>query len=325
MRNGAGLRFASTTPISTSLAASTPSDTLSSSTAPPPEVSTSSLDDATDFSSGFLQDIPEHIGYLKSLGLDYGRGPTACMEWLLEHVHVYAGTPWWVSIALSAVVVRAVLFKPYIDAADNASRLQVVKPLTDPLTRKMRDAKGDTAKVLEIRREIQIINRRAGIKIWKTFVPMSQAFAGYGMFVLLRAMAKVPVPGLESGGILWFYNLTVPDPYFIIPVATAFLLHRLIKVSYITSKMVPLASSDSKTYYSIERWRNRGTDFVASSSENALRRLSSNVTRLHRIHACRSSIILLRVQYVVRRSSFIVQMARLPDILEHVPLACKPA
>jgi YidC/Oxa1 family membrane protein insertase len=167
---------------------------------------------------------------LKSLGLDYGWGPTACIEWLLEHVHIFAGTPWWVSISLTAIIIRAILFKPYIDAADNAARMQAVQPITQPLTKQMTAVRGDTTAVLQIRSEIQAIHRRAGIKMWKSLVPMTQMVAGYGTFVLLRAMGKLPVPGLETGGALWFHNLTIPDPFFIMPAATAFVLHLVLKV-----------------------------------------------------------------------------------------------
>jgi YidC/Oxa1 family membrane protein insertase len=176
--------------------------------------------------------MPETIGYLKNLGLDYGWGPTAVMEWALEHVHVYAGSPWWVSIILATFLVRVVLFKAYMMASDNAARMAVVRPMTVPLTKEMATAQSakDYEKVYEIRREIQTMNKRAGVKIWKSFVPMVQVFTGYGMWVCLRGMSKLPVPGLETGGTLWFYNLTIPDPYFILPAVTSLVLHWVLRV-----------------------------------------------------------------------------------------------
>jgi YidC/Oxa1 family membrane protein insertase len=204
---------------------------------PPAEIVPSSLDTATDLMPESLYDIPVHIGYLKSLGLDYGWGPTSCMEWLIEHIHVYAGTPWWATIAIAAVAIRAVLFKAFVSAADNAARMQAVKPITDPLTKKMMAARGDQIAVLQLRAEIQTINRRAGVKIWRSLVPMVQIFTGYGTFVLLRAMAHLPVPGMENGGALWFHNLTVADPYFILPVSTALALHWVLRVSCISAQI----------------------------------------------------------------------------------------
>ncbi|KUJ17505.1 uncharacterized protein LY89DRAFT_549218, partial [Mollisia scopiformis] len=236
LQNGAGIRFASTSPVSTSPAPASsipsPTEAVSSSAQSAPVTEyTSSLDSATDFGSESLYNIPESIGYLKALGLDYGNGPTAMMEWTLEHIHVYAGTPWWVSITLTAILVRAVLFKPYIAAAENGARMATIAPLTGPVTAKMQaaSAMGDVDQAMQLRGELQRLHKRAGVKVWKSLVPMLQVFAGYGTFVILRAMSRVPVPGLETGGFLWVQNLTVPDPFWILPVATAGVLHWVLR------------------------------------------------------------------------------------------------
>ena len=154
------------------------------------------------------------------------------MEWLLEHIHIYSGGPWWISIGLTALVVRAVLFKPYVNAAENASRMQAIQPVTKPITAKMTEAmkNRDNETAMQLRQELSMINKRAGIKVWKSFVPAIQMFAGYGTFVLLRGMSRLPVPGLETGGALWFHNLTIPDPYFLLPIATAGVLHWVLRV-----------------------------------------------------------------------------------------------
>lgn len=159
------------------------------------------------------------------------------MEWALEHVHIYAGTPWWISIILTTALVRVVLFKAYMMASDNGAKMAVVRPLTEPLTKEMSKAQqaGNSEKVWEIRREIQTINKRAGVKIWKSLVPMVQVFTGYGIWKCLRGMSNLPVPGLESGGILWFHNLTVADPYFVLPALTSLVLHWVLRVRFVAS------------------------------------------------------------------------------------------
>lgn len=235
------MRFASTTPtappatpatpIANAPTGSTPAEAASSSAASTPSEYVASLDSATDFATDSLYNMPEHIGYLKSLGLDYGYGPTSMMEWVLEHVHIFTGTPWWISIALTAVLVRIVLFKPYIDAAENATKMAKIMPIIKPITTQMTEAQraGDMDRMLQLRSELSLIKQRAGVKMWKSFVPMLNAVTGIGTFILLRAMSKLPVPGLETGGILWFYNLALPDPYFILPIATAGILHWMLR------------------------------------------------------------------------------------------------
>ena len=171
------------------------------------------------------------------MGLEFGWGPTAAMEWLLEHIHVLAGTPWWASIGLTAIAVRLILLKPYMDAADVGARMASIKHITAPITQQMQEASrvGNTAETFAKRAELQLIHKRAGIKLWKSFVPMLQVFVGFGTFRLLRAMSNLPVPGLETGGIAWFQDLTVHDPYLILPLATAGILHYVLRVGY-TSK-----------------------------------------------------------------------------------------
>ncbi|KAH8591418.1 60Kd inner membrane protein-domain-containing protein [Bisporella sp. PMI_857] len=172
--------------------------------------------------------ITKKIGFLKELGLDYGNGPTAVMEWVLEHIHVYAGTPWWISIGLTALAVRVALFKPYMDASDVSARMSSVKDITTPIQKQM-TVRGNPDAALKARLELQMIYKRAGIRPWKVFVPMLQVFTGYGMWNLLRGMSSLPVPGLEDGGALWFYNLTIPDPLFLLPAATSGLLYYTLK------------------------------------------------------------------------------------------------
>ncbi|EON69347.1 hypothetical protein W97_08607 [Coniosporium apollinis CBS 100218] len=189
--------------------------------------------------------ITEQIGYLKSLGLDFGWGTTAMMEWILEHVHVYTSLPWWGSIALTAFLIRAAMFRPYMTVSDAAARRGAMKEITDPLTAEMkrRSNAGDGQGALQVQRELSQVYKAAGIRPWAMMVgPLLQMFVGFGMFRLLRNMASLPVPGLESGGLLWIKDLTISDPYFVLPVACGgmfFLLGKLGGESGSVSSLTP--------------------------------------------------------------------------------------
>jgi YidC/Oxa1 family membrane protein insertase len=192
-----------------------------------------SLDDVINLSKSNLAELPERIGYLKDLGLDYGWGPTAFAEWLLEHVHIYTGTPWWASIVITAVLVRVALTKPMLKASSNAAKMGVIKPMTEPITQRMNQCRkqADQTGMLEARQELMRVYKRAGINPLSSFVPLIQVPIGYGIFRLLRGMANLPVPGLESGGFLWFQDLSASDPFFILPIATAGMFHLVARVS----------------------------------------------------------------------------------------------
>ena len=175
---------------------------------------------------------PETIGYLKDLGLDFGWGPTALVEYLLEHIHVYTATPWWASIALTALVIRLALLKPYVDAADVSARAATIAEVQKPIKARLDAAKAarDQTKVMQATEELLALHRQAGIRIWKSAVPMLQLPIGFGIFRLLRRMAELPVPGLEDGGFLWLKDLTMSDPYYILPALTGLGIYYTVKV-----------------------------------------------------------------------------------------------
>ena len=113
-----------------------------------------------------------------------------------------------------------------------SAKMSALKPVTEPIMARLRECQKtkDTAGVLKARTDVSAVYKRAEIKLWKPFVPLLQIFPSYGTFRLMRGMADVPVPGLETGGLLWFKDLTLPDPYLVIPLATGYVLYRTIKV-----------------------------------------------------------------------------------------------
>lgn len=40
-------------------------------------------------------------------------------------------------------------------------------------------------------------------------------------FMGLRGMANVPVDSMRTGGLFWFTDLTLPDPYYLLPILTS--------------------------------------------------------------------------------------------------------
>lgn len=182
--------------------------------------------------SSDLLPLEEHIGYLKALGLDYGWGPTACIEYLLEHIHVWTHTPWWASIILSAFFVRLTLFKLNINAADQAGRMAAAQPKLKPLQEKVAAAKAsrDTQTMMLVGSQIRAIMKAEGVSYAKLLGPFVQIPLGYGTFRLLQGMSALPVPGLDDGGLLWIQDLTVSDPLFSLPVVTSVVMYLTFKV-----------------------------------------------------------------------------------------------
>jgi YidC/Oxa1 family membrane protein insertase len=221
-------RFASTTP-STPLPTTPPAP--SSPNPPPAELDLDFLDPAR------LSAVPEEIGFLRNLGFDYGWGPTSVMQWALEHIHVYSGGPWWLSIAAMCVAVRLSVWRLSVKAMEQQAKGQELRK--DPEYNRLLEIqksvlKGgniDQATMISVRQEMAQRHRAAGYQMWRTLLPLIQLPFAFGAFRLLRGMADLPVPSLVQGGLFWFQDLSVPDPFFLLPIGAAGLMFMAMQAS----------------------------------------------------------------------------------------------
>ncbi|KIV92319.1 hypothetical protein PV10_06771 [Exophiala mesophila] len=168
-----------------------------------------------------LASIPEGIGYLKDVcGLDFGWGPTATMEWFFEHIHIWGGLSWGMSIVGLAVLFRVVLLPLSLRSVEASAKMQQLKPILDPLRKEMQAAaeQNDKVKVLKIRQDMQAAMKQANFSFSSIFLPMAfQIPFSYGAFRLLREAGHLPVPGFESDSLLWLSNLSTSDPTYALP------------------------------------------------------------------------------------------------------------
>ena len=129
--------------------------------------------------------------------------------------------------------IRLALLKPYLNAADISARMAEVAPLKTGLQERANAAKaaGDSIKATQLYQEIRNLDQQADINKLKAAVPLLQLPIGFGIFRLLRGMANLPVPGLEDAGFLWLKDLTISDPYYILPAVTGLGIYHTVKVS----------------------------------------------------------------------------------------------
>lgn len=169
-----------------------------------------------------ISEIPEQIGYLKALGLDFGWGPSSVVQWLLEHVYIYTGLPWWATIAATTVLLRIALLKPSLKAQQTSAKMQELQtmPEYNALKNKMQASlsSGDQISMNESRLALSTLHKQHNVSPLASLWGFAQIPFGYGTFIVLNNMAKIPVPSLETGGILWFTDLSVADPFYILPI-----------------------------------------------------------------------------------------------------------
>lgn len=177
--------------------------------------------------------IPEGIGYLHEIGLNFGYGPTSMLQWTLEHLHIYTGLPWWSSIMATALVVRLCMVPLFLMSSDQMARqnalVTVTKPITDRITAAQRTQ--DTQAMQIAYAEMLAVRKRAGLSFKRQMTPVIlTAVFGFCGFRLLRAMSTLPVPGFHDGGFLWLKDLTLTDPYLILPIAMGLSVHLLTRL-----------------------------------------------------------------------------------------------
>jgi YidC/Oxa1 family membrane protein insertase len=227
------LRPASTSSNSGVVAVAEPTSTPVESSVPAPVNQASDL--ATELNLFDIPEVPEQIGFLKELGLDYGWGPTATVEWILEHIYIYSGLPWWATIIATTAFLRMAMFSLSKNAIETGTRMRFMNPYIQPIKAKLEAARAskDRTAMLEAQQEMSQLYTRSSIKPQSLFYPMIQIPFAYGSFRLVRGMSTLPVPGMEAGGILWFSDLSLADPYFLLPAMTSGVMYLTFKVSMI--------------------------------------------------------------------------------------------
>lgn len=220
------VRYASTGPDAAAPAAAAPAAADAAASAPATAPVDAVAATPVELTGSDLLNLPEQIGFLKTLGLDYGWGVTSTMQWLTEHVYVYSGLPWWATLTAVAAIVRIAIFKPSLGASQESQKMQDLNknPRYAALMAKVKEASFDSTKqqdLMKYRQEVALMTKAAGINYFKVFIPFVQVPIGFGMFRLIRGMAALPVESMETGGTLWFQDLTVADPYFALPIASA--------------------------------------------------------------------------------------------------------
>lgn len=173
------------------------------------------------------------------------------IEWTLEHIHIYTGLPWWGAIALSAVLFRVVTLPLYLKSSDQTARQAALVSVTKPLTDKMSAAQkaGNTQEVQIAWMELRAVRKRAGLNFMTMFTPIIlQGVIGFCSFKLLRAMANLPVPALHTDGFFWLQDLTMADPYLLLPAMMGLSIHVLFRFGGETGAMADQMGEGMKKF-----------------------------------------------------------------------------
>lgn len=166
-----------------------------------------------------VSDLPTQ-GDFTSLGLG-GYSPVGLIQWMLEYLHLHSHLPWWAAIVASTLVLRTLLFPVGVRVQANAAKLNNIRPEMDKLMAKIREhnqAGNTTLSAQQTAKLLALYQKHNCHPLKMMIMPLLQVPIFISFFIALRKMAAVPVESMKGGGMLWFTDLTVPDPYYVLPV-----------------------------------------------------------------------------------------------------------
>jgi YidC/Oxa1 family membrane protein insertase len=122
------------------------------------------------------------------------------------------GAPWWLSIVMLTVVVRTLLLPLTVRQVKSMRKMQDLKPELDEIRTKYKD---DRQKQQE--EQMKLYGERK-VNPLGSCLPL---FIQLPIFLVLYYTIKQfeHLESFRTGGLFWFQDLTVADPYFILPVA----------------------------------------------------------------------------------------------------------
>lgn len=132
----------------------------------------------------------------------------------LEFFH-YQGAPWWLSIGILTVIVRSLLFPLTVRQVKSMRAMQDLKPEMDKIRAKYKDNKQQQQE------EIMKLYQDRKVNPFGSCLPLLiQMPIFIAMFYVIQGFGETH-ESFASGGLLWFQDLSVQDPYYILPILSA--------------------------------------------------------------------------------------------------------
>nr|CAG4714813.1 unnamed protein product [Naegleria fowleri] len=176
------------------------------------------LDDFEDDVAGQQLEAAESISSLFSSFTDY-INPSKILEACIVALHD-AGCPWWGSIALVGFGLRMLMSPLNIMSMRASTIMSKMGNSFTQLKKDQVDPKKSPAEREHARRSYDEMAKKEGFKMSHMFLPLIQSPLFIAFFFCLNRMAR-EVEGFQWGGMLWFTDLTLKDPTYILPIISA--------------------------------------------------------------------------------------------------------
>ncbi|PQP95587.1 mitochondrial inner membrane protein OXA1-like isoform X2 [Prunus yedoensis var. nudiflora] len=145
--------------------------------------------------------------------------PVAALQYLIDGVHFLYWM--WASIALTTILIRGATIPLLINQLRATTQLSLMRPHLEELKQQMQDMAMDPNVLQEGQKRMKALFKEYGVNPLSQLQPLFiQGPIFISFFLAVRNMAE-KVPSFQSGGALWFTDLTTPDSLLILPVLTS--------------------------------------------------------------------------------------------------------
>ena len=142
---------------------------------------------------------------------------------LFVNIHDATGLNYAFTIGALTLTFRTMMFPLFVKAQQNSSRLAHIKPEMDIIQQKMKqlDSK-DVAGQQKLAKQTKALFQKYDCNPLKSImiIPIQMPIF-MGTFFALKQFPDIYPEKLVDAGILWFTDLSAPDPYGILPIASA--------------------------------------------------------------------------------------------------------
>ena len=141
----------------------------------------------------------------------------------INTVQQTTGLPYGLSIVATTVVLRIVLFPLMVQAQRAASRMAYVQPELNTLKDRYERISAPTrADQMQFSTNMKALFTKYKVNPFQTVIaPIVQIPLFIGMFFGLKKVSMYFPEELKAGGMFWFVDLSVPDPYYILPLMSS--------------------------------------------------------------------------------------------------------
>lgn len=190
-----------------------------------------------DFVDTAISTLPPALQYgdLAALGL-VSWTPAGLIRWSLELINVATGLPWFWTIVAGSIFWKVILVPLSVQGLKNSARLLPLQPKIKVFQEELEviRASGDKIALQRHALKMRQAYSEAGVSLGTSaLIPFVQIPVTLGMFFGVKAMCALPVVQLAYSGLSILPDLTVPDPYMVLPILLCAAVNAQISVSYV--------------------------------------------------------------------------------------------